>query len=94
MRLVSGQAATSTDRAKAYYVRSLASLKDHLESKSEASLLRCQSDLLTSVRLAPVYVTAADKVFSYATDFPWKNAESHRASQQLREELEQLTRPE
>ena len=75
---------TNSDKAKAYYVRSLAWLKHHFDAKSEDSLVRCQEDLASSLEFSRDYEQTAKKISDYAADFTWKDAKLREESQRLR----------
>ena len=82
--------ATKKDQAKAHYVRSLARLREHAQSKSGESLLDALSDLLASVRLAPDYAQECRRVFSHAARFAWKDGNERKQFEDLQKAFEQL----
>jgi tetratricopeptide (TPR) repeat protein len=90
LQLLQETPATNHDKAKAYYVRSLAWLKQHVDTRSEESLVRCQQDLVTSLEFAPDYANSAKRLFDYAADFDWQREESRQESQRLREAFQSL----
>jgi len=90
IKLVQKTPTTNSDKAKAYYVRSLAWLKHHVDSRSEESLVKCQEDLVSSLELSRDYVQSARKVFDYATGFTWEDAKLREESQRLQEASEPL----
>jgi hypothetical protein len=92
VKLVHQTGTTSHDKAKAYYVHSLAWLRRHVDTKSEQSLVKCQEDLIRSAGFSPEYVPAAQKVFDYAASLAWKDSELRQASQRLQEQFASLTK--
>lgn len=90
VRLVDETATTNHDRAKAYYVHSLAWLRRHLDNKSERSLVNCQDDLIKSIGFSPEYAQPAKKVFDYAESFPWTDDKLREESQRLRGQFNSL----
>lgn len=90
VKLVHQTAATSHDKAKAYYVHSLAWLRRHLDTKSEQSLVKCQDDLIKSIGFSPEYVQSAKKVFDYAAGFAWTDDKLREESQRLQRQFTSL----
>jgi len=90
VELVHQTATTSHDKAKAYYVHSLAWLRRHLDTKSEQSLVNCQGDLIKSIEFSSEYEQSAKKVFEYAASFEWKDDERREESQRLRAQFDSL----
>ncbi len=90
------KSATSDDqKAEAFYVRSLAWLKNHFANQSkpslaETALLECQRDLLQAVKLIPsnsVYANAADQVYAHAARYPWSDKKQREESDRLQQDL-------
>lgn len=93
-------AATDDQKAEAFYVRSLASLKTHVSNvtqsaTAEPALLKAQRDLLQAVKLLPanaVYGQAATELFDYAAKFTWVDTQRKADSESLQRELKSIRR--